>query len=466
MDMYSYPNRDIRNGIETSPPRSNNYTSTAYPPTDYRMGVTQRNDDFPRYQGRWDNPSFDPPLDYTIAPKWEQTPRSFHSHERNGIPPKHGKYQPPYKQDSWSSSHDNRIRSGNIHDNRNGFRNEPNRYRERDQPTLYNGNYGNYDPPVLPDRLPLPYGDGVPYTDSPKKHKLKTRRNDNDSGTSAYEGRCSFIDSVRVFTLFLLIWDLANDWILNALGPSPFNTVNKLTCTVNTDLLEDFEVNQSTIDTSYCSDPEPLFIALSVFVIISSLVTIIQCIDILLEITVSLTGRKTIARLLKPQGEICLAIFVEEIGQAFISAMLLVTCSCQSDRLNINLFSLLASISAVLSLTFRFATSFPQMSEDNGCCNQWWRCCCCRDADYCCRIRAREFFCTCNVPVPFFCCTLRCKNCKCHPVTWCKGVLKALSCYCSCCRHDDADYGIRLVNIFGLFLLWIAVIVQIVIFVI
>lgn len=274
---------------------------------------------------------------------------------------------------------------------------------------------------------------------------------------------------LRVLTCLLLFWDLLNDWMIGAAGSSPFVQHDSLDnggkCTMNKAIFVHLNISLDNVGTTICSDTVDMWNSLTVFMLLASVITILQCINILMEI-ISIVRRKIFFRILSGQSELFLMIFVEEIPQAIIMVVLLFHCECPPIKVDINLFALLASISACASAIFRLGTSYDHLTGNNGCCNQWWRCCCCRNNEYCCEIKPRDLFCTCEIPFPMCCCTLTCRDCKCSPVTWCNFILKAFGCFCDCCQDKDVTYGIRLVNLFGISLLLLSVGLQIFIFVV
>ncbi|XP_033752302.1 uncharacterized protein LOC117336060 [Pecten maximus] len=292
----------------------------------------------------------------------------------------------------------------------------------------------------------------------------------NKTGRDQYRHRDKYIDDemnkdrhysgfailLRLFTCLLIFWDLANDWVIGASGPSPFVQKDTLenggACKVNHDVLDHLNISAAEVKASICSDTVNIWTSLTVFMLIGSLIGIIQCINLTMETIIIVRGKKFF-RILSGQSEIFLAIFFEEVPQAIIMIVLLFHCKCHSSKVDINLFALLASISACASAIFRLSVSYDHLTGNAGCCNQWWRCCCCRNNDYCCEVKPRDFFCTCEIPFPMCCCTLSCKNCKCSPVTWCNFILKTFGCFCDCCQDKDTSYGIRLVNLFGISLL-------------
>ncbi|XP_069134020.1 uncharacterized protein [Argopecten irradians] len=281
--------------------------------------------------------------------------------------------------------------------------------------------------------------------------------------------RVGFAVLLRFFTCLLIFWDLANDWVLGASGPSPFvqenSQADRVTCTLNSDVFDHLNINHSDVNTATCSDTVGVWTSLTVFMLIGSLIGIIQCINITMETITVVRGRKFF-RILSGQSEICLAIFIEEIPQAIILISLLFQCKCPQGKVDINLFALLASISACTSAIFRLCVSYDRLTGNAGCCNQWWRCCCCRNSDYCCEVKPRDFFCSCEIPFPMCCCTLSCQNCKCSPVTWCNFILKTFGCFCDCCQDKDTSYGIRLVNLFGISLLLLSFGLQLFVFIV
>ncbi|XP_021350156.1 uncharacterized protein LOC110448311 [Mizuhopecten yessoensis] len=302
-----------------------------------------------------------------------------------------------------------------------------------------------------------------------KMNGTKYRQHDMHDEMKKDRPSVGFTILLRFFTCLLIFWDLANDWIVGASGPSPFvkqdNLVSNGECVVNTDVFSHLNISTTEVRTSICSDTVNAWTSLTVFMLLGSLIAIIQCINITME-TISIVRQKKFFRILSGQSEIFLTIFLEEIPQAIIMIVLLFHCKCPPNNVNINLFALLASISACASAIFRLCVSYDHMTGNVGCCNQWWRCCCCRNNDYCCEVKPRDFFCTCEIPFPICCCTLSCKDCKCSPVTWCNFILKTFGCFCDCCQDKDVSYGIRLVNLFGISLLLLSVGLQIFVFVV
>lgn len=272
---------------------------------------------------------------------------------------------------------------------------------------------------------------------------------------------------IRIIIICLVIWDLVNDWLLAASGPIQFlgtssdNEHRK--CSPNKKVLEDtFKLNISDVSVSMCDDTNDIWTLAAVFSLIGSLLAILQVINIVMEIVKR--KRPRFFQILQGQSEICFVMFFEELPQCLLFTVYFFMCDCRALNKNINIFSLLASVSATAAITLRYASSLDGISNENGCCNLWWRCCCCRNTDYCCRLHPKECCCTCDMPCPLCCCTLGCNMCRYTPKTWCSSLLKAFSCFCGCCATDDDSYGIRIMNNMSIFILWTCLAFQIVIF--
>ncbi|XP_060065692.1 uncharacterized protein LOC132546015 [Ylistrum balloti] len=296
----------------------------------------------------------------------------------------------------------------------------------------------------------------------------RSKYSDVDEGEKKVRRGVGFAMLLRLVTCLLIFWDLANDWVVGASGPSPFVRQDESTskaCSQNEDVFEYLNISNTKARESICLDTVNIWTSLTVFMLLGSLIAIIQCINITME-TITIVRGKKVFRILSGQSELCLTIFCEEIPQAIIMIVLLFHCKCPPNKVDINLFALLASISACVSAIFRLCVSYDYVTGNDGCCNQWWRCCCCRNIDYCCEVKPREFFCTCEIPFPMFCCTLNCDHCKCSPVTWCNFILKTFGCFCDCCQEKETSYGIRLVNLFGISLLLLSFGLQVFVFVV
>lgn len=274
----------------------------------------------------------------------------------------------------------------------------------------------------------------------------------------------------KLLVICLIIWDLVNDWLIT--GAGPVNQIiegaqmdQRKTCMNESIKTALYSFNNISSFQQVCLNSDCFWMALIGFAILGSLITVIQVINVFLEL---LKQRFTsVFQIFHGQSEICLAMFLKELPQAVSLAIMFYSCDCSSlGEDHLHLYVLLASVSSCFAYTFRYISSFNGVGGDDGCCNNWWRCCCCRDTEYCCHVTAKDTFCTCEFPVPFCCCTATCKNCKWAPKTWCAPLLKSFSCYCSCCRTDEDLYGIRLVNLFLLLILWVALALQILFYVI
>lgn len=274
---------------------------------------------------------------------------------------------------------------------------------------------------------------------------------------------------LKLLVICFIIWDLVNDWLIAGAGPvdkiiQGAQENERKTCEGEPNKTALFHFNNISSFSGVCEESDRFWMALIGFAILGSLITVIQVINIFLEV---LKQRFTgVFQIFHGQSEICLAMFLKELPQAVILAVVFYSCNCSNLNGNIYLYVLLASLSSCFACTFRYVSSFNGVGGDDGCCNNWWRCCCCRDTEYCCHVTAKDTFCTCEFPVPFCCCTATCKYCKWAPKTWCAPLLKAFSCYCSCCRTDDDLYGIRLLNLFLLLILWVALALQVLVFVV
>ncbi|KAK3088179.1 hypothetical protein FSP39_015764 [Pinctada imbricata] len=272
---------------------------------------------------------------------------------------------------------------------------------------------------------------------------------------------CTMATVSRIFVMMLIVWDISNDWLLASSGPISFLNPDKSAgnCVINKKLFDLTSVNISSVDDYVCAKSESVWNAFGVLSLLGSLVSIIQLINIGCEMLMQC--RPSVFQVLHGQSEVLLAIFFEELPQILLMTSMLYICDC-SGMLNneslprLTVTMLMASISAAVSTTARFSISFRGIADDDGCCNTWWRSSCCENKDYCCRLNPKNLFCICNIPCPLCCCTLHCQSCKWTPRTWCSPLLKAFSCFCNCCREDKEMFGVRLINILGILLLWSA----------
>ncbi|XP_048776347.1 uncharacterized protein LOC125680677 [Ostrea edulis] len=277
----------------------------------------------------------------------------------------------------------------------------------------------------------------------------------------------------RIIVIFCIIWDLSMDWLFVSSADtenlSLFPSDNAMHCqnNVNVSLAFDPDWN-TTITHTLCYNQVRVWIALTAFSLIGSLLSIIQIINIGCEIIK--TCKPNVFQVLNGQSEVLLVLVFEELPQIGLTISLFSLCKCNippdSDGRITALYGLLSVISATVSMTARYATSFGGLTANGGCCNTWWRCACCKDPEYFCRIKPKEVCCTCNTPCPLCCCTLYCRSCKWSPQTWCAPLLKAFSCFCNCCGTDNEMYGIRMMNNLGLLMLWFCVSFQIAVYVI
>lgn len=328
----------------------------------------------------------------------------------------------------------------------------------------YDGNryttseYNHYSEPGGAKTQPSWIMKALPY----KEEKLEKRKPVFTSGVLA-----------RLIVIVCIVWDLCMDWLIVSAGEKneyfTFDSASKdgPICSVNEEVFiafgNDTKTRNATLGLCETENISKMWKALVAFSLIGSLLAIIQIINIGCEMIS--TCKPGVFQVLHAQSEVLLVLFFEELPQIGMTLSFFGVCRC-NDGKSIALYGLLSVISATVSLTARYATSFTGLAEAGGCCNTWWRCGCCKNPDYCCRIRPRELCCTCNVPCPLCCCTLYCRSCKWSPQTWCAPLMKAFSCFCHCCQSDDNMYGIRMVNNFGILVLWFCSSLQIAIYVI
>ena len=285
---------------------------------------------------------------------------------------------------------------------------------------------------------------------------------------------CTTYVIARLIVILCIVWDLCMDWMVVSSGERnsyfTFDPTNDgtLKCGINYQVFIAFgndsaatNASQYLCNENNVSDVWKAFVAFS---LIGSLLAIIQIINIGCEmISVCKPG---VFQVLHGQSEVLLVLFFEEIPQIGMTLSFFSICKCDNGQ-TVALYGLLSVLSAAISTTARYTTSFQGLTTHNGgCCNTWWRCACCKNPKYFCRVKPREVCCTCNVPCPLCCCTLYCSSCKWSPQSWCAPLLKAFSCFCDCCQTDDEMYGIRMVNNLGMLILWFCASFQIAIYVI
>ena len=309
------------------------------------------------------------------------------------------------------------------------------------------------------------------YAEPDKSRRGSDANNGSKSDLVKNEMSTSYFIAIRIIIICLAVWDLVNDWLLTSTGPlSLFGGDNDhRECTSNNYTLNNtFKVwNYTDIPgTRMCSNTNNIWTLTAVFSLLGSLLTILQVINMVMEIVKK--RRPYFFQILQGHSELCFIMVFEELPQCILFSVFLVYCNCGSDtnftQKPIYLYSLMASISACLSATLRFVSSFDTVAGENGCCNTWWRFCCCRNTKYFCRLNPKECCCTCDMPCPLCCCTLGCKMCKYTPKTWCTSLLKAFSCFCGCCASEKDYYGLKIMNLFSIFILWVCLAFQIVIF--
>ncbi|XP_061169793.1 uncharacterized protein LOC133179082 [Saccostrea echinata] len=277
---------------------------------------------------------------------------------------------------------------------------------------------------------------------------------------------CSVGILARIIVIVCIVWDLSMDWLLVSTNINFGNSENMITCSKNANVSLAFG-NITTTEDPICGVPSTVWKVFAAFSLIGSLLSIIQIINIGCEMIK--TCKPSVFQVLHGQSEVLLVLFFEELPQIGLTMSFFSLCVCHVDnnvQKTMALYGLLSVISAAVSVTARYATSFGGLALNGGCCNTWWRCACCKNPDYFCRVQPREVCCTCNVPCPLCCCTLYCRSCKWSPQTWCAPLMKAFSCFCDCCKTDDEMYGIRMVNNLGLLVLWFCSSFQIAIYII
>ncbi|XP_062602051.1 uncharacterized protein LOC134263691 [Saccostrea cucullata] len=367
------------------------------------------------------------------------------------------------------------VQNGNLNrfgDNRQGYINGG--FAENKSPRN-SGAYENTDERQRPQSIaPRPREsayimyDGNKYTASEYNHYIVPAAEEKDrpawvAKASPYNEKdemneksgpvCSVAILARIIVIVCIAWDLSMHWLLVAVNINFEGTETDMTCSENTNVSLAFGNVTTTVD-PICGKPTTVWRVFAAFTLIGSLLSIIQIINIGCEMIK--TFKPSVFQVLHGQSEVLLVLFFTHLPQIgmTLSFFSLCICNVESNGKTIALYGLLSVISATVSLTARYATSFGGLVTNGGCCNTWWRCACCKNPEYFCRVRPREVCCTCNVPCPLCCCTLYCRSCKWSPQTWCAPLMKAFSCFCDCCKTDEEMYGIRMVNNLGLLVLW------------
>ena len=177
---------------------------------------------------------------------------------------------------------------------------------------------------------------------------------------------CTVSTVVRINIIILIVWDLANDWLLASSGPISFlspDSDKEQRCKANMKLFNLTGINENNTEYYICSKSETVWNAFAILSLIGSLVTIIQIINIGCEIIVQC--RPKVFQVLHGQSEVLLALFFEELPQIGLMTSMFFLCDCEEvNRFDKNphltVFTLLASISAAASTTCALRHQFSR----------------------------------------------------------------------------------------------------------
>jgi hypothetical protein len=267
----------------------------------------------------------------------------------------------------------------------------------------------------------------------------------------------------RVFVIIVIFWDVTSDWLVTTSGPlGVFTGTDDEDVTYrcgNNEILHN-KLNISLYVGAVCGQRSAVWTVLAVLALVGSLLTVLQLSNLLLEIIGARTGTTT--RVLHAQSEVCLVLVLEVLPQAVTLVLFVFYCECPERAVgDYKFYALMAVCSGAISATLRYVSAFDGVSGEEGCCNNWWRCCCFRNRKYCCRMRCGEMCCQWEIPCVVCCCTLGCDHCNWTPRTWCAPLMKVFSCFCSCCSDDEGKYGVRVLNTMILAAMWLLTAFQI-----
>ncbi|KAK6194515.1 hypothetical protein SNE40_000137 [Patella caerulea] len=284
-------------------------------------------------------------------------------------------------------------------------------------------------------------------------------KSDNEAYKETSQGVTKFwwcsVFMLLVSGMFL-VWDIVNDCMLNV-------KVANWSCSVNNDLEDkfNFTIHQPIADT--CGEKKnAVDLLFRIFFGIGPVISFLQIMNIFVIIISRIRSSKF--KGISGLAELQIAIYLKELPQVLLVLFVSYPCQCSDES---KLYLTLVLASGFGSSVMRYVTAYPAYTGPNGCFNLWWRCLCCKEASGDIKdldSKGAEMS-SCDVPCSLCCCTFRAQASGCRIRCWCYEFAKYLPGFCAFCDKDKQQYGLRLLNFIGLFLLLCALVAQIVILV-